>query len=132
MKTYEEVQQVAKFVWKYTINCGWWADHFDNYEVKCYIDCSDVFVWGCGDDENMEVEDLELYESVYNSLENVNTDQLRTYEQRYTELLYCCKKRGMRPQGAIYTSIPREIWHLFNECGAPREVGLGNPKEPGE
>src|SRR5207249_10926238 len=51
-------------------------------------------------------------------------------------LLFCCRMRNMRPQGAYYNSIPKNIWHLFDACGEEREVGkndLSNtPKPSGE
>ncbi|UDL15984.1 hypothetical protein QEH42_gp234 [Microbacterium phage Pumpernickel] len=47
-------------------------------------------------------------------------------------LLFAAKSRKMRPQGAYYKSIPENIWHLFDACGPEREVGMGNPRKPGE
>ena len=36
----------------------------------------------------------------------------------------------MRPQGACYPH-DRRFWPLLNEAGPKREVGFGNPYEPG-
>ena len=43
-------------------------------------------------------------------------------------LLYCARKRKMRPQGAMYKTIPKTLWHLFDVCGEEREMNMGNPK----
>ena len=36
----------------------------------------------------------------------------------------------MRPQGAYYKYIDKEVWHLFDEAGPEREVGKGNTPKP--
>jgi hypothetical protein len=47
--------------------------------------------------------------------------------------LFAARVRKMRPQGAAYkVRYDESIWHLFNECGPEREVGNGNPREPGQ
>lgn len=33
----------------------------------------------------------------------------------------------MRPQNAIYTSIPEDLWDLFDACGEERPSDFGNP-----
>jgi len=42
-------------------------------------------------------------------------------------LLYCARKRKMRPQGAMYEYLNKENWPLFDECGPVREKSLSNP-----
>lgn len=47
--------------------------------------------------------------------------------------LFAARSRKMRPQGAAYkVRYPEELWGLFNAAGPEREVGLGNPRKPGE
>ena len=47
--------------------------------------------------------------------------------------LFAARVRQMRPQGAAYkVRYDESIWPLFDECGPVREVGFGNPKEPGQ
>ena len=44
--------------------------------------------------------------------------------------LFCCRVRKMRPQGAYYKYIDKEVWHIFDEAGPEREVGKGNTPKP--
>jgi len=41
--------------------------------------------------------------------------------------LYVARRRGMRPQGAMYKHIEEKNWPLFNLCGPEREAGMFNP-----
>jgi hypothetical protein len=79
--------------------------------------CNDVFWWGCADLE--QVESLEDIELLVKSCEDAKYDGA---------ILYCARKRGMRPQGAMYKHINKEIHHLFNECGPEREIDFLNPE----
>lgn len=113
-------------------------------EKSIGVVCSDIFAWGCADVEDIESsDDIELLrQSIKDCLE---------IEQRSSHgvLLYCARKRQMRPQGAYYKYLdvydykkdqPRELneeatekmHKLFNDAGPKREVGLGNPFEVGE
>jgi hypothetical protein len=47
-------------------------------------------------------------------------------------MLYCARKYEMRPQGAVYSHIPRKLWPVFDECGPIREIDMCNPYNPGE
>lgn len=87
-------------------------------ECSCYINCSDMFVWGCSDSEDITFDDFASLRECL-TLTPCGTD------------LWVCRKRGQRPQGAYYSYIPEEHWHLFHACGPEREVGLGNPYAPG-
>lgn len=84
------------------------------------IRCSDFFHWGCSDSEPIEAEDLPLLR------QSLGEDEANG------ALLYCCRKRQMRPQGAAYRDLARDRWGLYDRCGPKREVGLANPQEPGE
>lgn len=47
--------------------------------------------------------------------------------------LFAARARKMRPQGAAYkVRYPEPLWESFNAAGPEREVGLGNPREPGQ
>lgn len=133
MKTYGEVQAVVKLCWELDVDIKCWADYTANDEVKCLVDCNDLFFWGCADAEEIELCDLPLLQQAYDelhalSLTNTNLSGITAY----TDWLYCCKKRSMRPQGAIYDNRPKEMWPLFNACGPHRPAEFGNPKETPE
>ena len=88
----------------------WW-----NSSLEVFVPCNDFFSWGCSDCEPLLVSDIpELERAVNDSV----FDGL---------LLYCSRKRKMRPQGRAYSFLDEETYHLFDECGPKRDVGLGNP-----
>lgn len=84
---------------------------------KAMINCNDLFYWGCADAEPIEVEDIPL-------LEQATEDS-----EYYGDLLFCARKRKMRPQGAYYQQFNEEDAALFNAAGPKRETGYGNPKD---
>jgi hypothetical protein len=83
-------------------------------KVTCFINCNDFFWWACGDCE--ELDDWNLLEQ---SLIDAGDDGC---------LLYCARKRKMRPQGAFYKYLKLENLHWFDECGEKREINFGNPE----
>lgn len=108
---------VLKFVSKEDLHRHiYWDD-----DLRVFVECSDVFVWGASDLEEIEnIKDLEL---LIKSVKDAG---------HYGTKLYVARKCGCRPQGAYYTYIDRKHWKLFDECGPEREIGLGNPYKPGE
>lgn len=91
--------------------------------AKPYVNCNDLFVWACADGEDITEEDLpEFYLAIEDCGGNIKTGSD----------LYCCRKRGMRPQGACYSYYDKKYWFLFNACGPERETGFGNPCTPGQ
>lgn len=105
----------------------WWKEdvgwRVDEDGIRFFALCSDVFWWGSADAEDIRPEDVEL-------LERCKADLVALEGREPTCLpeLYAARKRGMRPQGAWYTSVDSSIHHLFDVCGPPREVELGNPR----
>lgn len=86
-------------------------------DLKLYVNCNDVFWWGCADAEEITAENIALFET---AMKDAGDDG---------GLLFCARARSLRPQGAIYKCISKENWHLFDECGPEREVDFGNPEE---
>jgi len=92
-------------------DCVWW--HCD---LTFFVGCNDVFCWACADAEPVASEaDVDALEQ---ALKDADDDGA---------MLYCARKRGMRPQGALYKHIDPANRHWFDECGPEREVGPGNP-----
>lgn len=86
-------------------------------ELEFFIHCPDFFHWGSADVEPITEDDLALLER---SAKDDDVDG---------PLLFCARKRGMRPQGACYENLTRELWHLYDACGPERELGLTNPQK---
>lgn len=96
--------------------------HREEGEIP-FINCNDFFAWGCADGEDINEETLpELQKAVEDCKGDMETGAL----------LYCARRRKIRPQGACYSMIPEELWPLFHDCGPERETGFGNPYKPGE
>ena len=79
------------------------------------VNVNDVFAWACADAEALEPLELQDWEQAWKDSPSCGG------------MLWVARKRKMRPQGAIYKVIPYESWHLFDEAGPARDVGLGNP-----
>lgn len=95
-----------------------WRD-FDGI-LHMYVLCSDVFFWGSADMEEITPENLPLLHETREELHKINQDmQLDT--------LFCARVRKIRPQGALYKYLDEDTWHLFDDCGPERDVGIGNP-----
>lgn len=109
--------RVAKVASEYDIAGNLiWSD-----DLEVGITCNDVFHWGCADVEDINSdEDIEL---LIQACKDSEFDG---------PTLYCARKRGMRPQGAMYKHLDEKDWPLFDECGPHRETGIGNPVEQPE
>jgi hypothetical protein len=95
----------------------WDGDIFWDESLNFTVLCNDAFYWGSADAE-------ELTQDSFNDLEKSIVDAGDD-----GCLLYCARRRGMRPQGAMYEYLDKNSWTLFDACGPEREVGIGNPKE---
>ena len=121
------VMHVLKLTGEWDI-CGslWWRTDGEYAPVTFFINCNDVFYWGCADAEAITPENIELLEKSMK-----DSSGAYQYGELYGTMLWCARVRKQRPQGAAYPS-ERELWTLFDECGPEREIGLGNPCRPGE
>jgi hypothetical protein len=91
-------------------------DLFWDKDLNVAILCNDVFVWACSDVVEIEShDDIDMLEQAWKDAGFIDGSEL-----------YCARKIGMRPQGAMYKHIDRKNWHLFDACGPERD-----PKEPG-
>ena len=85
-------------------------------DLEFAVNCSDAFWWGTADVEAVTPETLPELEK---ALEDGGCED--------GMLLYCARRRKMRPQGAMYKYIKKpELFNVFPE----REVGIGNPHKP--
>lgn len=98
----------------------WWRTDGKYAPVRFFIHCNDVFAWGTADAEDITPERLPVLRQAYRE------------SKHQGGVLYVARIRKMRPQGAYYTYINKNEWHLFDACGPEREVGGVNPYKPGE
>ena len=77
----------------------------------CFL-CNDLFAWACADAEEILPEDIPLLEELYS---NPNLEKTG-----YVPEMFCCKKRGVRPQAAYYKGCPPEAIEFFDSCGPER------------
>lgn len=97
----------------------WWRTDGEYAPIQFFINCNDVFMWGCSDCEQITPENIEILRSSYEDCEENGAE------------LFCSRVRHMRPQGAWYGYCSRDKWALFDACGPERETGIGNPYKPG-
>lgn len=85
-------------------------------DLEFAVMCSDAFWWGTADAEDITPETLPELEQAL--IDGGTMDGM---------LLYCARRRKMRPQGAMYKHIEQpELFNVFPE----RETGIGNPLKP--
>lgn len=85
------------------------------------VRCNDIFYWGCSDFEAIDEQDIPLLEkAIEDCLECKSNDG---------PLLFVARKRGERPQGAIYENLldPKN-YALFDAAGPHRDVDMANPE----
>ncbi len=99
-------------------NCGdiIWNTDGKYAPLAFFVICNDLFYWGCADSEAVSCDNITILEQSYKDSPNNGG------------LLFCCRVRKMRPQGAYYHYFDADERPLFDACGQEREVCLGNPK----
>lgn len=109
----------------------WWRTDGEYAPVTFLAKCNDLFYWGGADCERITQQNVHLLER---AKEDLTAVAIKGHRKGYAATLYavdlfCCRVRGMRPQGCCYPR-EREAWPIFDACGPPREVGPGNPYSP--
>lgn len=97
---------------------------------------NDVFWWGTGDVEEVPPtalnELVDAFAVVVDWSRGASATELREVDViAVADALYAARRRGLRPQGAYYSFVPRALRPTFDACGAPRDVDVTNPCEPG-
>jgi hypothetical protein len=93
--------------------------------VHLLVNCGDLFYWATADAEPLEIEDLPVLRQCLTDLQAADPMDGDCYLWE----LYCCRKRGMRPQwpfgrtydraieGYANDRIPRSVRALFDALG---------------
>jgi hypothetical protein len=101
----------------------WWRTDGEYAPVTFFVLCSDLFWWGTSDLERITPDNLPALKQAF-----VDAGEAADDGAGMAAYLFCARQRGMRPQGAQYKHIDKELWPLFDACGPARVVELGNPK----
>lgn len=109
------------------LNDIFWNTNEGGSPIRFFVNCNDLFYWAMADCEEITADNIETLEQSTRAVMMVNPDYRA---KSYGSLLFCCRVRKMRPQGAYYEYIPENLHSLFNACGPERTVQFGNPKEP--
>jgi hypothetical protein len=94
-------------------NCDdlFWRVDSEYAPITMFVNCNDLFFWGCADAETVTEENIGVLEQAYKDCPD------------HGGLLFCCRVRGMRPQGAFYKCFNMEEKPLFDACGPERAAG---------
>lgn len=111
---------IRKVLATFAIHYAWEELFWSEDLASFFVICDDFFFWGCGDSEDITPDNFYLLEPAFDDAEHI-----------WGPLLFCARSRGMRPQGAYYKSIPKDMWPLFDACGPERDVDFTNPKQQG-
>jgi len=89
-------------------------------DLEVSVMCNDAFHWACSDGEDVTThDDIDML---------IQACKEADYDG---PLLYCARKRGMRPQGAMYGHIDKKYWKLFDDAGPERDPKeFGNTPKP--
>lgn len=77
--------------------------------VHLWVLCNDLFFWAHADGEDFDISDLPDFKK---ALEE---------SPKNGDLLWCCRKRGMRPQNPYYKYFSDEEKALFDATGPERD-----------
>lgn len=90
--------------------------------LTIFANVSDCFYWGCGDTEEITPENIGAFEQAVKDAREADTH----YGYIYSQMLFACRIRKMRPQGCWYENFNPSLAALFDACGPERD-----PKEFG-
>lgn len=116
-KNTELISYLLPFV-ENTDSALYWYTQEDSLHFS--LDCSDFFMWGCADSQEVTTENLPVLKKAY---EDANAVGARSWAWA----LFVCRVQNMRPQGAFYKLIPSTLVPLINETGEERTPQMGDP-----
>lgn len=82
---------------------------FWTQDLRFFVLCNDLFHWGSSDMEPLTKENL--------------PELVRACQEAGDDgpLLFCARRRGMRPQAAMYQHLDEKNWPLFDTAGPDRK-----------
>ncbi len=120
LAVFDQYDQRDDLYWR----CGakWGGGEYHS-PASFFVNCSDVFYWGCADGEEITPDNIAMLEQAMADCEAVD----KVAGTCSAAWLFAARVRQMRPQGASYPG-EAALWALFDACGPERAVGLGNPR----
>jgi hypothetical protein len=111
----EAIVEVLRLVAEYDCyDAIWWRCDGEFAPVTFFVNCNDLFWWATADAEPLTSGDIpELQQAI------ADICKIDKYEASTGFLLWCARKRGMRPQRPAYPQN-EQLWALFDACGPPR------------
>lgn len=103
---------------------SYWQKPDDSLEF--YVRCNDFFWWATSDSEQVTPANVHILEESMRDAKAAHD----VLGKLYGGLLFCARARKMRPQGAYYDHLPKELWPLFDAAGPERDAdreAFGNP-----
>lgn len=114
----------------------YWRCDGEYAPVKLFINCNDQFWWATADVEEVTPENVEQLEESLADIRSIKWPEDYKGSSRIylCTALFCSRARGMRPQGAYYKDMPKELEALFDAAGPEREYipgeAFGNTPKP--
>lgn len=117
MKTFAQVRKVMEAT-EELCDITW---QVRDGEIHALITCNDVFSWGTADAEEVTPGDVMALIAAFTEC-RLALDEQWWVAYNWGDVLWVCRKRGRRPQGALFASIPVALWDLFLATGPEREI----------
>lgn len=93
----------------------WWRTDGKYAPITLLVNCNDLFYWATADAEEITINNLPVYRQAVADIRAIGGMECSAAE------LFCCRVRGMRPQGPFYRELDGAEKALFDACGPPRE-----------
>jgi len=114
---------------KYDLGCDIYMPHLDDdNHIVLDIIANGLFYWATSEGEQITADNFHVFEESIKDCKALN-------HEHWGPLLFVCRIRKLRPQGARYEHMPKELKPLFNACGPHRPTdngGFGNPHDQNE
>ena len=102
----------------------YWRTDAEYAPITFFIICNDIFNWASADCEKIDPEDPPALRQAIEDIVATNDYSLKTDQFIMGSILWCARKRKMRPQHWIYPKYT-EVRTLFDACGPERPpVGM--------
>lgn len=106
--TDENIKDLLVFVARHDVADTLFWDSGLNF----FANVNDSFFWACGDLEPITDSNVKDFKTAITDCKGESNGAT----------LFAARIRGMRPQGALYKYIPKELWPLFDACGPGIEI----------
>lgn len=89
--------------------------------IQFWVDCSDTFMWGCGDTEELTPDNIDAYEAAAQFIENLpvpDDPSAGGVDKFCTSALFCARVRKQVPMARYMELIKTpELRKVLEDCG---------------